>query len=206
MRRLLFHLNILILYFLAFVLGVYFYVGQIGGAAVSEGAPPAPAQAIVIPGASVLPGGAVSDVLRRRLDRGFSLYNAGLAPKIIVTGGHEAPFYDEAGAMRDYLAAKGVPNESIIVDNEGFNTFKSVLRAKEIFKMSRVIIVTQRFQLVRALYLAARVGLFAEGVSAGEAGGLYWKNRLRELGARVKAFFEAGVFKTTMAGATDKRA
>jgi SanA protein len=90
--------------------------------------------------------------------------------------------------MRDALIAAGVPAQRIYRDYAGFRTLDSVLRARQVFGQDRVIVVSQRFHLERALFLAERRGLDDQGLAAPDAPwGLGWPTRLREAGSRLRA-------------------
>ncbi len=123
------------------------------------------ADCILVLGAGVWPSGP-SPVLEDRLKTALELYRAGKAPRILVSGDHGRPEYDEPGAMASWLAAHGVPEDAIFLDHAGFDTHSSMVRAQRVFGAERVIVVTQEFHLPRALYLAKAAGLEAEGVSA----------------------------------------
>jgi SanA protein len=95
--------------------------------------------------------------------------------------------------MRKALQAEGVPAHAIFTDHAGFNTRASMVRAREVFKVKSAIVVTQGFHMTRALYLADRAGLTANGVTAdlhpyGRQG---QKSTIREIPARFKAFGSA---------------
>src|SRR5690242_3424340 len=94
-------------------------------------------------GAGVKDDGTPSDVLRDRLDVALDLYRHGRVERILVSGDHRRPEYDEPNAMRRYLEANGVPREVIFMDHAGFDTYSSVWRAKNVFGADRIIVVTQ---------------------------------------------------------------
>lgn len=108
------------------------------------------ADCILVLGAGVWPSGP-SPVLEDRLTTALELYRAGKAPRILVSGDHGRPEYDEPGAMASWLAARGVPEEAIFLDHAGFDTHSSMVRAQRVFGAERVIVVTQEFHLPRAL-------------------------------------------------------
>lgn len=153
-----------------------------------------PAQAILVLGAYVYPDGRPSDMVVDRLETAFALYQAGKAPKILISGDHGQVDYDEVNAMRRYLEGKGVPTEDIFMDHAGFDTYNSMYRARDIFQVESAIVVTQAFHLPRAVWLARRMGLEAQGVVADRhiyVSAEYYA--LREAAARVKAFGEVAV-------------
>jgi vancomycin permeability regulator SanA len=112
-----------------------------------------------------------------------------------MSGDHGQVEYDEVSAMRDYVLDNGIPAENVFLDHAGFSTYDSIYRARDVFGAKKIIIVSQRYHLYRALYLAQSLGLEAVGVDAelrtyvGQA----WRDT-REVIARVKDF-AYGVFK-----------
>ena len=121
---------------------------------------------IIVLGCQVRDDGSLSHMLRDRLMRGLELYEAGAAPKLLMSGDHGREDYDEVGAMKDYAIENGVPSEDVFMDHAGFSTYETIYRAKEIFEADKVIIVTQEYHLYRALYIADQFGVDAYGVSA----------------------------------------
>lgn len=145
------------------------------------------ADCILVLGCAVLSNGQPSRMLQDRLDRGIELYEAGAAPKLLMSGDHGQIQYDEVSAMKQTAMEAGVPSQDVFMDHAGFSTYESLYRAKEIFQAEKVVIVTQRYHLYRALYIARSLGLEAWGVAAEDvryAGQTY--RDLREALARVK--------------------
>ena len=131
-------------------------------------------------------------MLKDRLEKGIELYKAGVAPKIIMSGDHGKESYDEVNLMKEYAIEKGVPSEDIFMDHAGFSTYDSIYRARDIFKVKKMIIVTQKFHLYRALYLSNKLGIEAYGVMAEpiKYSGQFYRE-LREILARDKDFIKA---------------
>jgi vancomycin permeability regulator SanA len=142
---------------------VHFVRSAAAGHIYTESDVPAAPVALVL-GAQVNPDGTPSAFLAARLDLAKRLYDAGLVEVIIVSGGHLAPEYDEPAAMREYLIQAGLPDEKVIPDFGGFDTYESCLRAKRIFRLSQLIIVTQSYHLVRAVATCRALGIDAAGV------------------------------------------
>lgn len=154
------------------------------------------AQCIIVPGAGIIRG-RPSLTLARRLEKAIELYNNKVADRIIVSGDHGSRNYDEVNAMRDYLCERGVPKENVFMDHAGFSTYDTVYRAKEIFRVESAVIVTQRLHLMRALYIAQKLGLECEGVIAQDATAAQKRiQTLREYPARVKAFLDCCILKS----------
>ncbi|MDR2457175.1 MAG: YdcF family protein [Clostridiales Family XIII bacterium] len=130
-----------------------------------------------------------SFMLQERLDRSFELLKARVSKSIIFSGdnGHEE--YNEVMAMKNYALDKGVDEKNVVLDYAGFSTYDSIYRLKHVFKKEKVIIVTQKYHLYRALYIANKVGLNAYGIAAEDYKGGQFKRDIREIFARVKDFF-----------------
>ncbi|MBR2731644.1 MAG: YdcF family protein [Clostridia bacterium] len=111
-------------------------------------------------------GGVPSPMLEDRLLRGIELYEAGAAPKLLMSGDHGQKEYDEVNVMKDFAIGQGVPSSDVFMDHAGFSTYESMVRAQQVFQAQRVLIVTQGYHLPRAIYDARRLGLEADGVAA----------------------------------------
>ena len=132
-----------------------------------------------------------SPMLEDRLKTAIELYNQGIAPKILVSGDHEHDDYDEVNVMKNYLKENGIPSEDIFMDHAGLSTYDSMYRAKKIFKASKVVIVTQKYHLYRALYIAKSIDLKSQGISANKQKYAFQAKRdIREIAARTKDFFQ----------------
>jgi vancomycin permeability regulator SanA len=108
---------------------------------------------------------------------------------IMVSGDHLAPEFDEPAAMRNYLIKNGLPTGRVIVDPGGFDTYESCLRAKRIFNLSQLIIVTQSYHLVRAVATCRALGIDAMGVgdhSARQHTMAWWRGVIRDQLACLK--------------------
>ena len=145
---------------------------------------------ILILGAGIW-GDKPSPMLEDRLLQGISLYENGVSNKIIMSGDHGREEYDEVNIMKQFAIDKGVKSEDIFMDHAGFSSYDSLYRAKEIFKADKVIIVTQKYHLYRALYIAKQLGVEAYGVPSNPrkyAGQLF--REIREIFARDKDFIK----------------
>ena len=149
---------------------------------------------IVVLGAGIW-GDKPSPMLEDRLLQAIDLYQNNVSLKIIMSGDHGKQDYDEVNTMKDFAIEKGVPSESIFMDHAGFSSYESIYRAKEIFGAKKIVIVTQKYHLYRALYIANQLGIEAYGVGADPrqyVGATY--RELREILARNKDFFKC-IFK-----------
>ena len=155
------------------------------------------ANCAVVLGAGLREDGSPSDVLRDRLDESLALYRAGRVGRIIVSGDHRTPAYDEPNAMRAYLEANGVPAEAIFMDHAGLDTYSSMWRARHVFGATRIVVVTQQFHLARAVWCARALGMQAEGSAADRHvyRGIAWL-QVREVISRTKAVVDVTVGRT----------
>ncbi|MGO8968745.1 MAG: vancomycin high temperature exclusion protein [Myxococcaceae bacterium] len=120
----------------------------------------------VVFGAGLAPGGEPSPLLAERLETALALWQAGKVERLLLTGNAGA-HHDELRAMRHYLVTAGVPEHALLTDLEGASTFDSCWRARSVFGVQNALLITQRFHLPRALFLAAHAGISARGVAAG---------------------------------------
>ncbi|MBJ6763649.1 YdcF family protein [Myxococcaceae bacterium JPH2] len=150
-----------------------------------SGAPQAPVALVF--GAGLAPGAVPSPVLAQRLDAAIALWRQGKVEALLVSADSSAPFHDETRAMRRYLLERGVPDTAVMGDEAGLSTYDSCLRAHTVFGARRALLVTQRFHLSRALFIANSVGIDAWGVAADEGRPTPWRYTLRETLSRVLA-------------------
>ena len=150
---------------------------------------------ILVLGCRVYDDGTPSHMLEDRLRRSVELYHMGAAPKLLMSGDHGRQEYDEVGAMKRYAIAEGIDSGDVFMDHAGFSTYESLYRAKEIFGVKKVIIVTQGYHLHRALYIARTLGLEAYGVESNyrSYAGQFMR-QIREILARNKDVL-TGIFR-----------
>ena len=145
---------------------------------------------IIILGAGIW-GDNPSPMLEDRLLEGISLYQKNVSDKILMSGDHGKKEYDEVNIMKNYAIEKGIPSENIFMDHAGFSTYESIYRAKDIFEAKKVIIITQKYHLYRALHIANQLEIEAYGVGADPrkyVGATY--REIREILARNKDFIK----------------
>jgi vancomycin permeability regulator SanA len=157
-------------------------------------------------GAAVLPDGTPSQFLAARLDLAKRLFLAGKVKVILVSGDNLAPEYNEPDAMRRYLIGAGIPAGKVIADYAGFDTYDSSVRAKRIFNVSDLIVVTQAYHLPRAVATCRRLGLSASGVGD-ESARLYtraWRRgAIRDQAACVKTVLDLLTARRPILGARE---
>ena len=136
-----------------------------------------------------------SPMLEDRLNEAILLYQNGVATKIVMSGDHGREGYDEVNVMKNYAIEKGIESEDIFMDHAGFSSYESIYRLKEIFEAKKVVIVTQKYHLYRALYIANNMDLEAYGINSNPrkyVGAVY--RECREVLARTKDFIQC-IFK-----------
>lgn len=133
-----------------------------------------------------------SPMLEDRLKKSIELYNINTQNKILVTGDHTKEDYDEVTIMKNYLLENNIPEEKIIMDPAGVSTYDSIFRVQKQLKAKKIIIVSQKYHLYRALYIANSLGIEAYGVPADDIkykGATY--REVREILARNKDFIKS---------------
>lgn len=132
-----------------------------------------------------------SPMLEDRLLQGISLYQEGVSHKIIMSGDHGRDNYDEVNVMKRFAIEKNVKSEDIFMDHAGFSTYDSMYRAKDVFEAKKIVIVTQKYHMYRALYVAEQLGLEAYGVNSDPQtySGQFIRD-IREVLARDKDWFK----------------
>jgi vancomycin permeability regulator SanA len=135
-------------------------------------------------------GDAPSPLLADRLKRGVEVFHAGASPKILMSGDHGQIDYDEVNVMKQYALDAGISEADIFMDHAGFSTYESMYRAKEIFGVKKMIIVTQKYHLSRAVFIANKLGIESYGVASDYQtfSGQFGRD-CREVLARVKDAF-----------------
>jgi SanA protein len=157
------------------------------------GAVPQCRTALVL-GASVKGHGRLSHILEDRMVRALELYRAGRVSKLLLSGDHGTRQYDEVNTMRLWLLRRRVPPADIFLDHAGFSTYNSVVRARRVFLADNLVIVTQRYHLPRALYIAEKTGLRACGLAADRRRYVYIRYyRFREFFANLRAFLDVAM-------------
>jgi uncharacterized SAM-binding protein YcdF (DUF218 family) len=121
-----------------------------------------PADAIVVFGAAEY-SGHPSPVLRARLDHALELYNQGLAPVVITTGGAAAdPTFSEGGVGRDYLMRHGIPEKNLIAETQASDTAQSAVRVAVIMRANGLhscVAVSDAYHVFRIKRLLQHEGI-----------------------------------------------
>jgi SanA protein len=127
-----------------------------------------------------------------RIRAAVELWKANKIKAIVVSGDNATKHYDETTTMYEDLIKAGIPAKYITKDYAGFRTLDSVVRAKTIFGLKDYIIISQKFHLERALYIAKAKGQKVIGFIAKDIPGTTaaYKMKFREYLARTKAFLD----------------
>ncbi len=146
--------------------------------------------AILVLGCKVNPDGP-SLMLDKRLEKGVEVYNT-IGTKLLLSGDHGQEEYDEVNTMKEYIVNQDINLDDVFLDHAGFSTYDSIYRAKNIFGIKKMIIVSQKYHLFRALYIAQELGIEAYGIEANNIPykSINIKNEIREVLARDKDFFK----------------
>ncbi len=126
-----------------------------------------------------------------RIDAAVKLYESGKISHLLISGDNGRKGYNEPLDMKNALMEQGIPESVITLDYAGFDTYDSMIRAREVFGQDQFIVISQEFQNERAIYIARRFGIEAFGFNARDVtqyGG--FRTKVRETLARVKAFVE----------------
>lgn len=138
--------------------------------------------------------GAAGSILEDRVTTGVELYKVGKVQKLLMTGDNSRNNYNEPEAMRQQALMEGVPASAIVCDYAGFRTYDSLYRAHAIFGVTSALLVTQRYHLPRALYIAHHLGIEAVGVNAAKRHYVgQWSFDLREIAAVEVAWVQATI-------------
>ncbi|MBP9761354.1 MAG: YdcF family protein, partial [Candidatus Magasanikbacteria bacterium] len=147
-------------------------------------------------GAGLRPNGTPSDALRDRVLSAVDLYQAQKVQKLLMTGDNSLINYDEVSAMKKLAVDMEVPEDDVVLDYAGFDTYDSCYRARDIFGLSQIIAVSQEFHLPRVVFTCQSLGIDTVGYVADKQpyiSARFW--RVRESLARVKAWAEVKILK-----------
>lgn len=151
--------------------------------------PDEPYDGAIILGAAIAPDGRASPAMARRVAHGVALVRSGRARALLVSGGATTHAIPEAHVMRDLALAQGVPDSLVHVEDRSRNTIENALLSSPLcagLGWRRLVVVSDRYHLPRALYIFRRFGLEAAGSAASppdRPGKEWWLAHLREAGA-----------------------
>lgn len=153
-------------------------------------------------GAQIYPDGVPSPYLQGRLELAKTLYDTGKVRAILVSGDNGVEHYNEPDGMRQYLIDAGVPAKKVVADYAGFDTYDSCVRAREVFGVTSLTIVTQEYHLPRAVTTCKLTGMHTYGVGDHSvAKNRTWRyGQLRELAANFKMVYDLASQRTPVLG------
>lgn len=126
-----------------------------------------------------------------RIQAAIDLYKSGKINYIIVSGDNSTKDYNEPEDMQLALMKYGIPKDKIFMDHAGFRTLDSVVRAREIFGQTKLIIISQKFHNERAVFLARKNGIEAYGYNANDVNKYAgFKTNMREYAAKAKVYWD----------------
>ncbi|MFS4416533.1 vancomycin high temperature exclusion protein [Maribacter sp. 2307ULW6-5] len=152
---------------------------------------PAQQVGLVLGTSKRLKSGAPNPYYTNRILATTLLYKSNKIKFVLASGDNGSIYYNEPNTIKKDLIAAGIPADRIFLDYAGFRTLDSMVRAKEIFGLDSVTVISQKFHNERAIYLAGKKGLKAIGFNAKDVSieaGL--RVRVRESLARVKVFVD----------------
>ena len=145
---------------------------------------------ILVLGAGVRADGSPTPMLADRLMTAVEAYKEGRSAVVFVSGDSEYEDYRETDTMKAVLVKNGVPEENIVCDGYGLSTYESMWRIKNVYGYEKILVVTQKYHLHRAIYIADKMGIEAQGLDAAlQSYGKQVIYSAREYIARVKDFY-----------------
>ena len=160
---------------------------------------PAKKAALMLGTAKYMLGGGQNYFYTYRIRAAVNLFKAGKVKAIVVSGDNSTKYYNETSKMQKDLIKAGIPSRYITLDPLGVRTLDSVVRAEAIFDLKDYIIVSQKFHLERALFIAKAKGQKVIGFMAKDIPGTAaaYRMKAREYLARAKAFLDVYILHTT---------
>jgi uncharacterized SAM-binding protein YcdF (DUF218 family) len=154
-------------------------------------APMQNAQAIVVLGARVLPGGHAAPALQRRAEMAAQLYREGRAPLVVFSGGSAGGLPSEASIARDIAVSLGVPSEKCVLEDKSHSTAQNAALTVPLLEergIKDVLLVSDGYHLLRATAHFASLGITAHAVASGRhltpGAQVFWT--LREVAALLR--------------------
>jgi SanA protein len=175
------------------------YIGEVGNDIYNNTKEvPQKKAALLLGTAKYMRGGGKNYFYTYRIRAAVALWKTGKVKAIVVSGDNGTKYYDETTTMYDDLVKAGIPKKYISKDHAGFRTLDSVVRAEAIFDLKDYIIISQKFHLERALFIAKAKGQKTIGFAAKDIPGTAaaYKMKAREYLARAKAFLDIYILHT----------
>jgi SanA protein len=132
-----------------------------------------------------------------RIKAAVELYQIGKVKKLIVSGANPDSTYNEPRKMWQELTRQGVPAADITMDFAGFRTLDTVVRAQQVFGLSRAILITQRYHAYRCVFIGKKLGMDVVAYAApGEEPGFDLRLTIREWLARFRVVLDIFLLQT----------
>ncbi len=142
-------------------------------------------------------GGKPNPQFYGRIEAAVQLYQLGKIKKIIVSGANPDSTYNEPRQMWRELTKAGIPSQAITMDFAGVRTFDSISRAKAVFNLEQMTVITQEYHAYRAVFIAKKLNIRVAGYAAtSDSIGAFSRTYIREVFARVKAVLDIYVLST----------
>jgi len=125
-----------------------------------------PTTVAIVFGAGIQPDGSPSGILADRVATAAELYRSGKVSKLLLSGDNRFVDYNEPQSMYDYGLRLGIPDAAMVRDYGGRRTYDTCVRARESFRVSRALLVSQAYHLDRALFTCDSLGIEVQGVAA----------------------------------------
>lgn len=183
----------------AIVVGSSWIVGNLahGRLVTNPASLPKDETALVLGTSPSVAGHRANPHFENRIAAAADLFRRGCVKHLLLSGDNGSRGYDEPSNMRRALLALGVPDSAMTLDYAGFRTLDSVARARKIFGLDKLVIVTDRFHTSRALFLARHFGIDAVAFPSKDVPLRYSaRSIVRECFARVKACLDVYVLHT----------
>ncbi len=188
----------LVLFGMIALVGINDHVSKTGDIYINTTNLPPKKAALLLGTAKYVAKGRINYFYKYRLETAVALWKSGKVKAIVVSGDNGTKHYDETTTMYKDLIKAGVPARYITKDYAGFRTLDSVVRAEAIFDLKDYIIISQKFHLERALFIAHAKGQKAIGLMAKDLPGTAaaYRMKAREYLARAKAFLDVYILGT----------
>ncbi len=147
--------------------------------------------ALVLGTTPFIRNGGTNPYFSKRMEAAATLYHNKKVSYLIVSGDNRTRYYNEPEQMRRALTELGVPYSAIIMDYAGLRTYDSVVRARDVFGIDSITIVSQKFHNQRAVFIARQKGMTAQAYNAHDVSySSRDRTRFREWFAKAIVFWD----------------
>jgi SanA protein len=149
---------------------------------------------VVLGTSKYLVGGGINHFYKYRMEAAYSAIMEGKVKYLILSGDNKLREYNEPKRMKKTLIEMGVPPEKLILDYAGFHTLDSVIRAREVFDQESYVVISQKFQNERAIYIGRKLGIDIIALNARDP--KKTMVYIREIFSKAKAFLDINILDT----------